>query len=101
MIGLMIVPASESFDHIYRDASGIRWNRDFHALVAYEPDRWTHDGLFEQILFAVRNEYGVELFIDAETTMDSLSDQKFNQLKSISDDFPRKYQALKYPDCPL
>ena len=55
------------FKYIWRDASGVRWDNATEALMAYEPDRWQADKLFQQILCAVASEYGWKLEITQDT----------------------------------
>ena len=56
-----------TFEFIYRDASGVRWDEHNKSLVAYEPERWSAFDLYRQILSAVKNEYGCQLFTNTET----------------------------------
>ncbi len=85
--GLMVRPVSKDFEFIYRDASGIRWNPQHKALIAYEPLRWDSKDLFEQILFAVRNEYGITLFTSASTTYTNISEDLKSTLIKVSYNF--------------
>ena len=92
--GLRVRPRNESFPYIYRDASGIRWNAEHFALVASEPSDWEVHELFQQILFAVRNEYGANLYVSHETDFaDGLEEQR-NTLIELSEDFERRYKEL-------
>jgi hypothetical protein len=72
---LYIRPSSgEDFEHIYRSASGIRWNNALRTLHAYEPHRWAAPALFREILRAVAGEYGVALTIGPSTTWINIPD---------------------------
>jgi len=61
------IPATGDLEHIFRDASGIRWDRTDRSLVAAEPPRWNVQDLFKQMIFAVMNEYGIKLQITQST----------------------------------
>jgi hypothetical protein len=63
------------YDLIYRAAAGIRWEAKLQAFVAYEPDRWEHAMLFQQIVMAVRNEYGDCLLVSNETRWTNVPDE--------------------------
>ena len=60
-------PATEDFTFIWRDAYGVRWNEKSHSLVAYEPHRWEHLALFQQMITAVKSEYGRCLVVGPDT----------------------------------
>jgi Integron Cassette Protein Hfx_Cass5 len=53
--------STDEFTFIWRDASGIRWNRELRTLHAAEPERWDLVQLYRQIIAAVWSEYGVRL----------------------------------------
>jgi hypothetical protein len=57
----------EDFTHIWRDASGVRWNAASRTLVGYEPERWEPVNLLQQIVAAVKSEYGRVLLINGNT----------------------------------
>ncbi len=61
------LPKADHFTHIYRDASGIEWDDNRHALCAAEPARWNHFDLYKQMLAAVHNEYGRDLVVTPTT----------------------------------
>ncbi len=56
-----LVASADDFSHIWRDASGVRWNRELRILHAAEPARWITAELYEKILSAVEHEYGIRL----------------------------------------
>ena len=74
---LLVRPRTPEVDYelVYRDASGIRWERTLQGFVAYQPDRWEHAMLFQQIVMAVRNEYGDCLLVSNETCWTNVPDE--------------------------
>ncbi len=49
---LFVVPELEpeaTYEYIYREANGLRWNRTHRALHANEPARWEHVELLRHI----------------------------------------------------
>lgn len=64
---LRLYPASERYDHIYRAAAGVEWDRSGGFLHAEEPGKWTYPVYFGQILTAVASEYGDTLTIGSTT----------------------------------
>lgn len=93
--GLRVRPIAGDFEYIYRDASGIRWDRSHRSLIAYEPDRWVPIEVFQQMLFAARNEYGVTLFTTRETRYSGISDDLRSAIESSSASFENLYEELK------
>jgi hypothetical protein len=65
--------SARNYEHIYRDASGIRWNSTMGSLIAYEPSKWKPAALFWQIIAAARNEYGHNLAITRDTAWVNVS----------------------------
>jgi hypothetical protein len=57
----------ENLEFVWRDASGIRWDSKSRVLHAAEPARWGHLRLYQQIVSAIRNEYGNSLLLTPET----------------------------------
>ncbi len=70
---LRLYPAGERYDHIYRAAAGVEWDRDGRFLHAEEPGAWTYPICFGQILSAVASEYGDTLIITPATEWLSVS----------------------------
>jgi hypothetical protein len=55
---LFVAPDSEpteSYEYIYREANGLRWDRGMKALFAYEPTRWKHEELLQHIDATLRS----------------------------------------------
>ena len=82
--GLLVSPEENepSFQYIYRAATGIRWNAEHAAFVAYDPDRWSHESLFQTIRESVSSEFGFTLKIDEQTLGD---DSLITSLRSSYD----------------
>ena len=49
------------FEYIWRAAMGIRWDSNDGALHAYESTRWAVADLYQQMIAAVLDEYGIRL----------------------------------------
>jgi hypothetical protein len=64
---LRLYPAGERYDHIYRAAAGIEWDRSGGFLHAEEPGKWSYPVYFGQIISAVASEYGDTLTISPAT----------------------------------
>ena len=68
---LLVYPQTEknfSYEHIYREASGLRWDRERRALYAYEPSRWGHDELLRHMAATLREAFEEQLVFTEETT---------------------------------
>jgi len=82
-----VLPAIEicgSFDFIWRDASGIRWDTNVASLIAAEPDRWEYFKLFGQILAAVQSEYGWQLSIAPNTLWFNVPNELRQRIESFT-----------------
>ena len=67
---LLIRPRAESdsvYEYIYREANGLRWDREKHALCAYEPARWGYEELLRHIAATLRDCMDEELRITEQT----------------------------------
>ncbi len=64
---LCIRPKSERFEYIYRSAMGVYWNSSERFLYPRIIGSWSPANWFRQILKAVRDEYGCELFLTSKT----------------------------------
>lgn len=58
---------AQTYEYIYRDASGVTWIDKVRCLGAIEPDKWNHFDLFKQVILAVQGEYGELLVVTPET----------------------------------
>lgn len=63
---LHVVPASETFPYIWREAMEVHWDTDRRSLYGPPPRDWSRAQWLRQILDAAR-EQGCELLITEET----------------------------------
>lgn len=56
-----------TYEYIYREANGLRWDRQAQALHAHEPTRWKHEELMLHIAATLRECCDEELFFDQGT----------------------------------
>ncbi|MEG3182268.1 hypothetical protein [Sphingomonas sp. LT1P40] len=65
---LFVRPASGDFEHIYRAAMEVYWDRSSKRLFhPHAPRDWTSADWFRQIVAAVASEYGVQLQLMSNT----------------------------------
>ena len=57
----------ETYEYIYREANGLRWDRSLRALYAYEPDRWEHDELLRHMAVTLGSACDEELHFTEKT----------------------------------
>jgi integron cassette Hfx-like protein len=71
---LCVVPKANSFPLIYRAAMEVHW--DEKGKYLYSPPRreWTYVRWFQQIIAAVKGEYGCALVITSETVWKNVDD---------------------------
>ena len=60
---LCLKPRRLDFPHIYRTATGVRWDPDRCCLFAPRPQEWTYPMSFSQIVADAASEYGVRLML--------------------------------------
>jgi len=56
--GLLVYPSMDgrpSYEYIYREANGLRWNHEKQALHAHEPLRWKPEELLSHIAITLRS----------------------------------------------
>jgi len=56
-----------NYEYIYREANGLRWDRQENALHAYEPTRWKHEELLMHIAATLRVSCDEDLIFDQDT----------------------------------
>ena len=78
---LCIKPQSRSFDMIYRSAMGVHWDKDEGCLIHNPPDKWGVFQWYQQIIKAVKDEYGVELRLLEETRFENLKEEDIARIK--------------------
>ena len=64
---LCVSPLSNSFPHVYRAAMEVHWDEDGKYLYSPPPRDWSYTRWFQQIIAAVKEEYGCVLVITPET----------------------------------
>jgi hypothetical protein len=74
--GLLVHPNMDGrapYEHIYREANGLRWADEKQALHAYEPSRWEPEELLSHIARTLRSCYEEELRFTEETEWEGVS----------------------------
>lgn len=56
---LCVVPASDSFPYIYREAMEVHWDNNGRFLYSPKPREWSYVRWFQQILAAAREQSSV------------------------------------------
>jgi hypothetical protein len=64
---LCVSPRSSSFPYIYRAGMEVRWDDEGQYLYSPKPREWSYVKWFQQILAAVKGEYGCTLVITPDT----------------------------------
>ena len=77
---LFVKPHTERFEFIYRDASGVHWDKTGNFLYTDKPREWTYFDCFRQILLATKGEYGCELKVTSETKWPNISNELKKQI---------------------
>jgi hypothetical protein len=83
---LLVCPHIEArvgYEYIYREANGLRWDREKRALVAYEPSRWKHEELLEHIAATLRHSFDEELHFTEQTEWVGASPELQSQLQAV------------------
>ena len=71
------------FALIYRAAAGIDWDADSRSLVAPKPKEWSYLDWFQNILSAVRTEYGDQLTFSSHTRWSNVPDDLRLKMEQI------------------
>ena len=61
------IQTGSDFAFIYRAAVGVNWDADSRSLVAPKPTEWSYLDWFQNIVAAVRSEYGDQLALSSRT----------------------------------
>ena len=83
---LLVRPKVESgalYEYIYREANGLRWDREKHAFYAHEPSRWGHEELLQHIAATVRSAFAEELRITAQTAWVGVAPELERKLRHV------------------
>jgi len=71
---LCVTPKSDSFPYIYRAAMQVQWDDKGKYLYSPKPKDWSHARWFQQIIAAVKAEYGCALIITPGTRWQKIDD---------------------------
>jgi len=63
---LHVVPSTQAFPHIYREAMEVHWDTARRSLYSPAPREWTYSRWFQQILAAAQ-EQGCQLRLSSST----------------------------------
>lgn len=83
---LLVRPEAETgalYEHIYREANGLRWDGEQHAFCAYEPARWGHEELLRHIAGTVRSSFDEQLSITAQTAWVGVAPELERKLRQV------------------
>jgi hypothetical protein len=82
--GLLVQPrASDSYEYIYREANGLRWDGQRRAIHAYEPSRWGHEELLLHIAATLRDCCDENLVFTDETSWVGVSTELQDRLRNV------------------
>jgi hypothetical protein len=79
-----LLPGDTDFAHIYRAAMGVRWDAASRQLIAPAPREWSQADWFKQVARAVRDEYGVRLYLSPATQWMNVSPENRAEIESWS-----------------
>lgn len=71
---LCVLPKKHSFPFIYRSGMEVHWDEDGKYLYSPPPREWPYIRWFQQIIAAVKEEYGCVLVITPETLWHDIDD---------------------------
>jgi Integron Cassette Protein Hfx_Cass5 len=86
---LCVLPKSSSFPNIYRAGMEVHWDAKGQYPYSPKPREWSYVRWFQQILAAVKGEYGCTLVITPETRWQNIDDA----LKIMITSAPSNVQA--------
>jgi hypothetical protein len=81
---LCVRPATAAFPLIYRAAMEVHWDDKGRYLFSPAPREWSYARWFQQILAAVRDEYGYVLVVNNQTSWHGISSSDKSTMTSIS-----------------
>ena len=82
---LFVCPETEAgatYEYIYREANGLRWDRSLRALHAYEPDRWEHVELLQHMAATLAGACDEELHFTEKTVWLGVPTELQDKLRS-------------------
>jgi hypothetical protein len=71
---LCVVPQSNSFPHVFRAGMEVHWDDRGKYLYSPQPREWSYTRWFQQIIAAVKGEYGCTLVITPATQWQNIDD---------------------------
>ena len=71
---LCILPKTNSFPFIHRAGMEVHWDNDGKYLYSPPPREWSYIRCFQQIIAAVKGEYGCVLAITPDTRWHNVED---------------------------
>ena len=74
------VEAGDTYEYIYREANGLRWDGTMRAIYAFERDRWPPDGLLRHIAATIGDACDEELHFTEKTTWTGVSTELRSRL---------------------
>ncbi|HSI75523.1 hypothetical protein [Lunatibacter salilacus] len=77
---LFVMPQTEQFEFIYRDASGVGWDDKGRFLYSPKLKDMTYFDCYRQILLATKGEYGCELKVRSETDWTNIPNELKDQI---------------------
>lgn len=83
---LLVRPSAQAgslYEHVYREANGLRWDKQQHAFWAYEPARWGHEELLLRIAATVRGAFDEQLSITAQTAWVGVPPELERKLRQV------------------
>ena len=86
-VGILVRPQiapAKDYEHIYRTASGVRWQRERRALVPYQVKGMSHAWWFSQIVAAVQSEYGQLLELGPNTRWTNVPERTQREIEALN-----------------
>jgi hypothetical protein len=80
---LCLTPAAGEFEHIYRAATQVYWDKKGRFLYSPKPIEWTYVEWFKQIVAATKGEYGCDLRITGSTQWKEIPSELKEQLLNL------------------
>lgn len=71
---LCVLPKTNSFPFIYRAGMEVQWDEDGKYLYSPPPREWSYTRWFQQVIAAVKGEYGCVMVITSETIWHNVDD---------------------------
>jgi hypothetical protein len=81
---IYVHPTQTSFDHIYRVAMEVHWDKSQRRLHSPIPHKLSVDQWFTQILAAAADEYGVQLTLRPGTLWVNVPDEVRSRLQATA-----------------